>query len=625
MIRSSFRTSIVAFVLMLGPASAFAQADPPPTPVMPRAVTIAPSRCPVKVVDLLPKLEVQGLYSHGDPTANEQEILELINRARANPTAEGVRLSTTNDADITNEYTQWMTPTRAQVKSDFATYPVMPPLAFNAKLIAAARSHTQDMIANDYQGHTGTDGSTVGDRLVAAGYVATGWSGENVFASGTSPWDIHASFQIDFGNPALGHRLNDMNFNDTIFYSEIGIGSMTGSGANVGPIITTEDFGDQHKTFIVGVVYNDLNHNGFYDPGEGLAGVTIKPSAGSTFTAITSTSGGYAIPYSGSGDITVTASGGGLGTSVTHPITLAGVNVKVDFQPDKSGLPGIVTLMLPLADTLINQDSAHFVWNKVTGATNYHLQVATDPLMKQFIVNDSSITDTQKIYHGLKDSGSYYWRVAAKNAKGTGDYSTTQHFNVALPPAQEVLLSPANGARLDGANLMFVWRSGAPRVSTYRFVLSPNANLTNPIIEDSASFDTFKTVLTSTLTDNTTYYWTAQAQNESGWGSAGGVRSFKLTLASVDLRPATTGAFSSVQPNPATAEASINFTVVRSEDVSLKIYNTLGVCVATLADGKLAPNKYALTWNAAGVTSGVYLYQLRVGDRTDVGRIVLSH
>jgi len=184
-----------------------------------------------------------SVYSHGDPTAEEQMILELINRARMDPTAEGNRLSTTNDPDITNEYTQWGTPTRAEVKAAFATYPAMPPLAFNPKLIAAARAHSQDMIDHDYQGHTGSDGSTVNDRLHSAGYVATGWSGENVFASGTSPWDIHASFQIDFGNPGLGHRLNDMNFDDTVFYSEIGIGSLHGTGSNVGPIITTEDLG----------------------------------------------------------------------------------------------------------------------------------------------------------------------------------------------------------------------------------------------------------------------------------------------------------------------------------------------------------------------------------------------
>src|SRR4051794_21938060 len=45
--------------------------------------------------------EIQATkYDCGDPTAEEQYVIELINRARANPTAEGDRLSTTQDGGI---------------------------------------------------------------------------------------------------------------------------------------------------------------------------------------------------------------------------------------------------------------------------------------------------------------------------------------------------------------------------------------------------------------------------------------------------------------------------------------------------------------------------------------------
>ena len=37
------------------------------------------------------------LYSFGQPTDEDQLYLELINRARANPTAEGLRLATSTD------------------------------------------------------------------------------------------------------------------------------------------------------------------------------------------------------------------------------------------------------------------------------------------------------------------------------------------------------------------------------------------------------------------------------------------------------------------------------------------------------------------------------------------------
>jgi len=571
------------------------------------------------------KNQTLSVYSHGDPTAEEQQVLEMINRARMDPTAEGNRLYSTNDPDVKLAYAQYGTPTPAEVKADFVTYKAKPPLAFNAKLIAAARGHSQDMLDHDYQSHTGSDGSLFGDRLVAAGYVATGWSGENIFAYGKSMWDIHATFEIDFGNPGLGHRLNIMNFNDTIFFREVGLGIIHGGAGSpdVGPIITTEDFGDRGTTFILGVVYDDKNKNGFYDPGEGLSGVTIRPSSGS-YTAVTSTSGGYAIPYSGSGTVTVTASGGALTTSVTHSVTFSGENVKVDFQPDKSGLPGIVSLVLPLADTLIHRDTALFQWNKVTGATKYHLQVATDSLMKTLIVNDSSITDTFKVYPGLNDSGVYFWRVAAKNAKGAGDYSMIQKFDVSLPPGQTVLVAPSNGITIKIPDITFMWRSASPRVSTYRFLLSTQQTMINPIINDSTIADTFRVVHTADLPVGHTYYWTVQSQNESGWSGLASVRNFKIDASSVAMTGPLAGAFSVVQPNPMTSETHIRFTLDRTENISLKIFNLLGACVSTITDARLKQDKYDLRWTGTGLTSGVYLYQLRVGDRVDVGRIVLA-
>src|SRR5262249_12390631 len=68
-----------------------------------------------------------SVYSIGDPTDEEQQILEFINRARANPPAEGMRLDTTTDPDVSFAYQYWKTPTRAQVLADFQTYPARPP------------------------------------------------------------------------------------------------------------------------------------------------------------------------------------------------------------------------------------------------------------------------------------------------------------------------------------------------------------------------------------------------------------------------------------------------------------------------------------------------------------------
>ncbi|PYJ06583.1 MAG: hypothetical protein DME25_06315, partial [Verrucomicrobia bacterium] len=109
------------------------------------------------------------LYSIGQPTDEEQLYLEYINRSRANPPAEGVRLATTTDPDVLSAYS-YFSVDLSLLQSEFNTNPVAPPLAMNAKLLASARLHSGDMLTNDFQGHNGTDGSTFDQRITAQGY-----------------------------------------------------------------------------------------------------------------------------------------------------------------------------------------------------------------------------------------------------------------------------------------------------------------------------------------------------------------------------------------------------------------------------------------------------------------------
>ena len=67
-------------------------------------------------------------------------------------------------------------------------------------------------------------------------------------------------------------------------------------------------YGPTGTVFVTGVVYQDANGNGIYDAGEGLGGATVRIGGGGYY-AVSSASGGYAIPVpANSGDLTVTAS-----------------------------------------------------------------------------------------------------------------------------------------------------------------------------------------------------------------------------------------------------------------------------------------------------------------------------
>ncbi len=76
-------------------------------------------------------------------------------------------------------------------------------------------------------------------------------------------------------------------------------------------------------------------------------------------------------------------------------------------------------------------------------------------------------------------------------------------------------------------------------------------------------------------------------------------------------------------PNPFNPTTTIEFSLPQASDVSLKIYNSLGVEVARLVNENLQPGNYKMDWNASGFASGVYFYHLKAEDFTKIKKLVL--
>ena len=282
--------------------------------------------------------EAQSLWSIGSPTDQEQHYLELINRARANPAAEGHRLASSTDPNIISTYSYFGV-NLTQMQSEMSALPVAPPLAMNAKLLQSSRAHSDDQFANAFQGHTGTNGSHIPDRMTAAGYSSSFYA-ENVYAYSKSTGFGHAGFEVDWGSGSGGMQ-SDRGHRAIVHagFREVGIGireGTNGSGTGaVGPQIVTQDFAIAAGTttpFVTGVAFYDVNGNNFYDPGEGIGGVTVNVD-GAGYHAVTAASGGYAVPVPlGAASRTVTFSGLGFNAAATANLTGTN-NTKVDLKP----------------------------------------------------------------------------------------------------------------------------------------------------------------------------------------------------------------------------------------------------------------------------------------------------
>lgn len=272
-----------------------------------------------------------SLYSLGNPTAQEQYMLELINRTRENPFGEAARLG----IDINQGLPEGTLNGNPK-----------PPLAFNPFLIDSSRTHSQWMLDNDIFSHVGVDDSAPFDRMVASGYTFSGTyaAAENIAWAGTGntndPIDINSFTSLLHDNlfKSPGHRINILSSQ----VNEIGIGIKNGLFTAGTPpnrivynaLMGTQNFalsGASEAPFILGVVYDDLDMDGFYSPGEGISGVSVSVPGGDYY-AVTTTSGGYALPYTGTGWTEVFFQSEAPFQNRTFFVNCTGENVRLNYS-----------------------------------------------------------------------------------------------------------------------------------------------------------------------------------------------------------------------------------------------------------------------------------------------------
>ena len=235
-----------------------------------------------------------GVYQAPDPepTPEETLILEFINRCRADPMADALRIAPPTRKGGSVDYDMF--------RKEMSEFKPAPPLVMDLTVLKAARWHSSYQIING-QGHDedptkkGFSGASPGARITAAGFEGRGWA-ENVFVQGNGPWHSHEAFIIDWGEgpggmqPGRGHRANILNPSMTVIGpAAVPHGSLTSPNYSV-----THNFSVTSRR-AGGVVYDDKNRNHFYDIGEGLGGFEISSGDQAIKTW---KSGAYALPIS---------------------------------------------------------------------------------------------------------------------------------------------------------------------------------------------------------------------------------------------------------------------------------------------------------------------------------------
>jgi hypothetical protein len=258
-------------------------------------------------------------------TPQEQLMLELINRARMDPTGEAKRFGISLNEGVAN--------------GDKISKAAKEVLTGNNDLLQAANNHSDWMLDKDKFQHEETGGGGTGrdpgDRMEAAGYNFTGnWTwGENISWRGSTGGidetqmiiQQHKDLFVDKGISGRGHRLNILSDD----FQEIGVGQQTGNftsgGQTFNASMVTQDFARSGaNVFVTGVVYDDtVKNDDFFTVGEERAGVSVSTGGANDTTGA---GGGYELQLAANAGARTVTFGGGVSVG----LTLGAVNAKVD-------------------------------------------------------------------------------------------------------------------------------------------------------------------------------------------------------------------------------------------------------------------------------------------------------
>jgi len=174
-------------------------------------------------------------------------------------------------------------------------------------------------------------------------------------------------------------------------------------------------------------------------------------------------------------------------------------------------------------------------------------------------------------------------------------------------------------ATASDASIMLNWAT-ASESNVSHFDLLRNTELVYTVEAGNTANGSEYTWTDSDVDNGTTYSYSLMIVDMDGNSSE---------LSTVEATPSFNGATVTEYalhqnfPNPFNPETSIAFDMVDAGFVTLSVYNVLGQEVASLVNGTMDAGRHIVSFNAANLTSGLYLYRIEANGFTAQMKMVL--
>jgi hypothetical protein len=225
------------------------------------------------------------------------------------------------------------------------------------------------------------------------------------------------------------------------------------------------------------------------------------------------------------------------------------------------------------------------------------------------------------------DGSVYAMRVVGSTVYAGGGFSNIggqSHPGIAaLQDSPTPTLLVRFDAEATNAGILLRWQFGDPRVlhvtperSEYR-----QGPWTQPLVESRSGADAVE-ALDASAVPGERYWYRLIAELADGT---------RTTFGPIDVAAvagARTSGITAIAPNPATADARIDFALVRSENVRISVVDVAGREVAVLVNGPMAPGSYSMVWDrrrtSLPLPAGAYFVRWASTTSTMTRRLVIT-
>lgn len=193
-------------------------------------------------------------------------------------------------------------------------------------------------------------------------------------------------------------------------------------------------------------------------------------------------------------------------------------------------------------------------------------------------------------------------------------------------PVAPTLISPPDGSTGVSLTPTLDW-SDVTGATTYGVQVSTNANFTSLVVNQSGLTTSQYTVGSGTLSNNTTYFWRANATNGLGTSPYSLIWFFTTGTVGIINQSEIPLAYRLYQnyPNPFNSQTIIRFDLPGhgSGKVILSLYDFKGSLIREILTSDYVAGKWEVRLNAQDLASGVYIYKLQTENFSESRKFIL--